>query len=50
MLTLGDEVQRRAQKSAVDRAKKGQLDPQMGLERWDRPRRSPSISSSGTSW
>jgi DNA replication protein DnaC len=34
-LVLGDEVQRRAHKSADDRAKKGQLDPRMRLERWD---------------
>ena len=35
VLVLGDEVQRRAQKSAADRAKKGQLDPQMRIENWD---------------
>lgn len=35
VMVLGDEVQRRAQKSADDRAKKGQLDPLMRLERWD---------------
>ncbi|MCA9542036.1 MAG: ATP-binding protein, partial [Myxococcales bacterium] len=35
ILVLSDEVQRRAHKSAADRASKGQLDPQMRLENWD---------------
>ena len=56
ILALGDEVQRRAQKSAADRAKRGQLDPQMRIETWDPTaqvtfdRRCGASSSACASW